>query len=101
MAVDEVDVGHLAVVHRAQLSLYWRHPRLVDEAEPEHGEDVEGVPEGEKGPPASHLPPAQHSRVSVVRLRVPPELVGAHEDDARQDGDEEPRLLVLHTGEAQ
>ena len=101
VAVDEVNVGDAAVVHPTNLSLDRSNTGLVDKAEPDHGEDVEGVPEGEKGPPASHLPPAQHSRVSVVRLRVPPELVGAHEDDARQDGDEEPRLLVLHTGEAQ
>ena len=102
VAVHQVDVRDPTVLDGSNLCLHWSNPRLVDEPEPDHGQDVEGVPEGEQGPPASNLPPAEHRSISAVLVGVNlPELVGTHQDDAGQDRDEEPRLLVLHTGEAQ
>ena len=62
VAVDEVDVGNVAVVHGPDLSLDRSDARLVNEPEPDHGQDVEGVPEREERSPASDLTPAQHGQ---------------------------------------
>ena len=40
MAVHKVNVGHAPVVPRDG-----HHPRLVEDAKPHYGEDVEGIPE--------------------------------------------------------
>ena len=47
MAVDKVDVGHAPVVQRPDVLLDGHQPSLVDEPEPHHGQDVEGVPQGQ------------------------------------------------------
>ena len=56
---------------------------LMEEAKPDSGQDVEGVTEAEQGLPTGDLPP---------------ELVAAHEDGGGEDGQQEPRLLVLRQG---
>ena len=37
---------------------------------------------------------------TIIAFESPPEFVRAHQDDAGEDGDEEPRLLVLDNREA-
>ena len=82
MAVHQVDVGR-GVGQGGDAPPDREDPGLMEEAKPDTGQDVEGVPEAEQGPPTGDLPA---------------ELVAAHEDDGGEDGQQEPRLLVLRQG---
>ena len=83
MAVNEVHHG-VAMVQGGDVSLNGDNTGLVEETEPEGGEDVEDVPECEE---------------RLVTKDPSTEFVGGHEDDCRKNRKEEAWLLVRDYGE--
>lgn len=85
VAVDKIDI-RVAMVKIRNLASDRHHSGLVDESEPDSGEDVEDVPEGEQRFVAKHL---------VA------EFVSSHEDDSGEDGEQEASFLMRNAGECQ
>lgn len=81
MTVNKVDVGNFSMIHPCDLSLNRHYTGLMNEAKPNCSKNVERIPQSQQRSPT---------------VTFPPELVCAHENNTRKDGNEKPRFLMLH-----